>query len=193
MTIRKMSKITLNSAQMWDIDRYLLDDETLDRDAFEARMLQDETLALAVADELERLQLLSSVADRKLVRAAPFAVETSVSPVSFTRTRPPVMAWAALVIAVSLLFALFVWPQGDQPSAEGQLAANPLQEAIPLQEVAQEWLALESALEDSEIAELVAGAEVNARDTFNLTDDLEEANGDDWMLLACEFLSDADI
>ncbi len=53
----------MTEEQLWEIDRYLLNDPTLDREAFEQRMLEDESLSVAVASAVERLSMLSVAAE----------------------------------------------------------------------------------------------------------------------------------
>jgi hypothetical protein len=170
-----MANTTLSAEQLWDIDRYLLGDETLDRGKFESRMLDDETLAQAVAEELERLQLLSMSTEREWV-----CLGTNAANVSRKRWLVP---GAMLAVVASLMGFMFVWPRADERLVE--VTASP-----QMQELAQEWLALDSLAEDPEFFELPSESELTALDTGDSSSDLV---GEDWMMVASEFFRNADI
>lgn len=52
--------LNLDEEQRWLVDRYVLGDDTLDRDEFESRMLEEPRLALAVADAVQTVQTISA-------------------------------------------------------------------------------------------------------------------------------------
>ncbi len=135
-----------------DVLRYVLADPTLDRDAFEQRMLHDPDLALAVADcqiEIEQLRAaslsLSSNRDRSPV--APVLVSSHVTS-DYGRSKSQGWHWTSLAsLAVVLLVAVGISmysldrttsAQGERPLAI--LVSNP-------QALADRWLAMDSGSE----------------------------------------------
>ena len=70
--------LELTDAQRWEVERYVLGDDSFDRQAFEDRMLDDTRLALAVADcvaEVQNLkQACSGLEERVAVEATQVAI-----------------------------------------------------------------------------------------------------------------------
>lgn len=70
----------------WNIDRYVLGDDTLDSELFEACMLEDEELAWAVADRISELQELTvSLRSQPALETARGLEINSIRP----QSRPP--------------------------------------------------------------------------------------------------------
>lgn len=125
-----MNDTTISEDLQWDIERYVLLDETLDRDAFEARMLEDERLALAVAEAVDHMEMLTTAC----------RVSSDSSPPKAW----PVFAWSmrigvGLAVAAGLLIATGLlspnWSQGD-----GQAIG----ETEELSAVAEQWLVMDA-------------------------------------------------
>ena len=123
--------------EQWDIDRYLLSDPTLDRDAFEQRMLDDLSLAEQVAVSVADLQAISSVA----CSAASMAIAAPRT--SSSRFSPTTNRWALLASAASLLIAVSAW-QVRSVSSDSQLSL-----------IADNWVTFEN-LTDAASLELIA-------------------------------------
>ena len=116
MNSNRANKTHANSSQeQWDIDRYLLSDPTLDRDAFEQRMLDDLSLAEQVAVSVADLQAISSVA----CSAASIAIAAPRT--SSSRFSPTTYRWALLASAAALLIAVSAW-QVLSVSSDAQLS-----------------------------------------------------------------------
>ncbi len=82
----------------WDAYRYVLDDPTLDRSAFEARMLDDCDLALAVADAMLHVDSIraasfSATADVPVAGRSSNTAATSVGSSPVWRCWPPRCCW----------------------------------------------------------------------------------------------------
>ena len=145
----------------WDIDRYLLSDPTLDRDAFEQRMLDDLSLAEQVAVSVADLQAISSGA-RSAASTAMAAPRTSSSRFSQTTYR-----WALLATAAALLIAVSAW-QFRSTSSDAQLSL-----------IADNWVTFEN-LTGAESLELIATE--NQPDEYQT--DAESAEQSDWLVEA---------
>ena len=96
----------------WEACRYVLEDPTLDRQAFELRMLDDVELALAVARAMSDVELLRaashriSQADQPLTSQAQVAVQSSVH-VTTTSSADIGWHWTSLAaLAATLLLAV---------------------------------------------------------------------------------------
>lgn len=138
MNSNRANKTHANSSQeQWDIDRYLLSDPTLDRDAFEQRMLDDLSLAEQVAVSVADLQAISSVA----CSAASIAIAAPRT--SSSRFSPTTNRWALLASAASLLIAVSTW-QVRSVSSDSQLSL-----------IADNWVTFEN-LTDAASLELIA-------------------------------------
>ena len=179
-----MIKPNISDAQLWDIDRYLLDDESLDRAAFEASMLADERLAWAVAEELERLQLLSQPAVTHAARLPGAEPDAGRS-----HGRRRLRLVALLAVSAAAVFALLNWREPAAPPLP-VVAVGEEQ----LQAVVQQWLALEVP------AGSVETGERDAYSVLTLLEPLEAAAGgeaaveSDWMMdVAALYFRDADI
>jgi hypothetical protein len=108
------------SDSTWDIQRYLLDDPTLDREAFEKRLLDDPQLAWQLADESLLLSQIALVADQFAVESCfvgddktaheHTVVENAVSAVpANTRLHSAWQVAMALVAAIGLLAVAGSW------------------------------------------------------------------------------------
>ncbi|MEZ6135896.1 MAG: hypothetical protein R3C53_13395 [Pirellulaceae bacterium] len=188
----------------WEIDRYLLNDPSFDSAAFEARMLDDETLALTVADELARIQQITHAA--QLSSASEFGGLLPQAPrlrqFSAANWLPAIM----LAVAASVALALAVLRIGDghsnvrAPTDDAQLTA-----------IAQNWLAFDTVVQDrpSENTEFVPQDFAIQNAVFENTvfgntafentvfehpaDPVEDVNSEDWVMAASAFFSEADI
>ncbi len=107
----------------WNIDRYLLDDPTLDREAFEQQMLADDSLAEQVAASVANFQVLSQAAS---ILSAP-----TLPPVRSRALSRPAL-WATLTAAAILLVAFTGW-RFMKVSSDDQLAR-----------IADNWTAIEN-------------------------------------------------
>ncbi len=96
--------------EAWDIEGYLLDDPSVDREQFEQRMLDDPNLAIQVASAVERLQSVAAVASKSL-----HAREASVA------VAVPGLARVLLALAASVVTVATVWSYWHRDS--GQLDA----------------------------------------------------------------------
>lgn len=182
----------MNNSQ-WEIDGYLLGDPTLDRQAFEQKMLDDPILALQVAEASEALALLarasarvSSTRDSNELLLQSEAVSSATlgqASMIFERAKH----WRAkilLAFAASVLLGLGVFAWRYQASV-GRL-----------DELAINWLALEREVinETSLVAndvELLA-YEVDAGQAGSLVHGLENSASEDWLLdSAVAFFSDS--
>ena len=163
----------------WDIDRYVLRDESLDREAFESRMFENEQLALAVADAVGELEKISGVC-RSLAWLEPVA-ELSGSAIS---ARDPalgnravgnwvvVLATLATVILLAVL-SQFAWRQSNSRVALGQ------SETVQLTQLAENWIAMkdiEVAIEDKVLITTVTDSDgADAADAEDSADWILEA------------------
>lgn len=162
---------TPNQTEMqWNIDRYLLDDPTLDREAFEQQMLSDELLAEQVA---------ASVANLHLLAQAACSVKTpSTQPARHHLVSSPAL-WSILTSAAVLIVAVSSW-QFIERSNDKQLAR-----------IADNWSAIEN-LSTSESLDLVYAADVSDIPTIESSSSLpadDATDGDtreqsDWLVEA---------
>lgn len=169
-----MSDSPIAEQRQWDVERYLLDDPSLNRDEFEARMLDDEQLALAVADEVELLQRVVA-ACREPVSAVTHGPKSN----HITWHR---IATIGLAIAATLLVALLVRMNHEtrQTAQETQRTphsqpSDPLQ--VQMRAVAEQWVALDVSYDADETSS--AASDLVAEPAFDVGLDEE-----DWMLQA---------
>lgn len=125
--------LSTNQYSQWDVDRYLLSDASLDRDAFEQRMLEDLSLAKQVASSVADLQAISSAASLPLRHSVAVKLH-------------PVSSWSMLAAAAALLIAFTAWQLSNAPN-EDQLS-----------QIADNWVAFEG-LTTVESLELIATEE----------------------------------
>jgi hypothetical protein len=127
------SNSTIKLNLQWEVDRYLLCDPSLDRDAFEQRMLEDFKLAELVANSVADLQSISSAvqANRLPVRSSPIA-------------KPKRIAYIALLITAALVLLTVSVRQLRQTATEAQLS-----------QIADNWVAFEG-LTTGESLDLIA-------------------------------------
>lgn len=134
----------------WDIDRYLLHDPEMDRDAFEQRMLEDPRIAMAVGNAVEQLMLIKA-ANLEVDQA----VDIRVEPIREVDHRQGWLRVAAAVAALLLIAVLF----GMLRSLDGPAVVQTPQETNEswnISDVAENWVVLQT--EDSNPAYLVDGA-----------------------------------
>ena len=167
MNSNRANKTHANSIQeQWDIDRYLLSDPTLDRDAFEQRMLDDLSLAEQVAVSVADLQAISSGA-LSAASTAMAAPRTSSSRFSQTTYR-----WALLATAAALLIAVSAW-QFRSTSSDAQLSL-----------IADNWVTFEN-LTGAESLELIATEnQLGENQPDEYQTDAESAEQSDWLVEA---------
>jgi anti-sigma-K factor RskA len=153
-----------NRDSQWDIDRYLLSDPTLDRDAFEQRMLDELSLAELVAASVACLHAISSAARTAAISSA------IVSPLtSQNGNHRGAYRWAMLVSAAVLLMAVSVW-QFRSTANDDQLSL-----------IADNWVAIEN-LTTAESLELIATEDQSNEDQSN--ESQAETEQSDWMVEA---------
>ena len=159
---------------------YLLDDPTLDRNAFEARLLNDPQLSEILADSVDAFHGL---------RSSRFA-STSVSVIQVPR-RPSIelirrqrLFFPAL--AASLLLACFVgWRAIDLIQTANSNSAS----SVSLGSVVLAWGDLQLESEDAvSIQETIDG---DLASSPNDSDSLAETEVPDWLVLAAADISDS--
>ncbi len=174
----------------WEIDRYLLGDESLDRQAFESRMLEDSEFALLVAEQLQFLQLVGQAAEPRVSQSAVVA-SSSLKGIATARRQPlRYLAIAACAVAASLLCLLTLrqvrQPVVDQPSAAADWLDN-----SKLQAVAEQWVVLDIPADEAVLLELDGeSAQVFYGGGESLAG---ENSAQDWLMQAGEFFHEADI
>lgn len=189
-----MNDKQISADLQWDIDRYLLGDEALDREAFEARMMEDESLALAVAESVQQFEDLS-----RACRAMPAVHEDENWPrgesdVSHLSRRQVSSAEVYRLIglaafAASLLLAVLIWQSLGGPG-QRQIADGGTTETGSgnrLAEVADLWFAMDSSevlASDSETFLISDGSDAM------VVDDLSAES--DWIIEATQQLYDRD-
>lgn len=147
-----------NRNLQWDVDRYLLSDPSLDRDAFEQQMLEDLELAELVA---------ASVADLRVIVSAAQLSETVPVDSSSTSKSQRKAYWAMLVTAAAVLLMVSVW----------QLRSSPTDDQ--LSQIADNWVAFEG-LTTGEALELIA----NEEQALENHADAESNEQADWLVEA---------
>ncbi len=169
---------TISAATLWDIERYVLGDTSLDRSAFEASMSEDVELALAVADCVERMQHIAV--------ACEFVEAPSQGVSKWTNRRVAQLCLACAALA-AMLVAMVVMPG---PQASKTLPPSATQHT-DLSAVAAHWLALDVTAVGEDISALPV-----ALDSMDLqgNSQLSVAEENDWMLeAAVAFYEQAEI
>ncbi|GIW99461.1 MAG: hypothetical protein KatS3mg111_2794 [Pirellulaceae bacterium] len=136
----------LTPDEYWDVVRYVLEDPTLDRDAFESWMLEDELRAVSVAEMVEHLAVVAAAATSRrgdVVRLVS-PVGGGASRFAMRRRWWPGPALVTVSVAAALLLAVAAvwWVPWAAPSSfiHSSQAADDLTD---LTEVALAWAALE--------------------------------------------------
>ena len=165
----------------WDAYRYVLDDPTLDRSAFEARMLDDVDLALAVADAwsgIDRLRAASFI-------VCPTPPARPLAPVATERqSRNARSGWqlsslAALATALLLAVGLVNYRIHVAPSRAAHASVAKLN-------LAESWL----AMRQTELVDMSTNL-VDVSSNFENTKD-ENAQGEPDGFAAADSSSDDD-
>lgn len=141
MKILKPDLHTRLPAQLeWEIDRYVLGDDTLDREAFEARMATEVPLALAVAkavEDMHAVALACQSSGERLEREA-------------SRTRrwypAPIALGASMLLAVGLGFYALKHNAASRYSAD----------TLGISAVAESWIAIRNAVDEMRVPEIEA-------------------------------------
>lgn len=127
----------------WDAYRYVLDDPSLDREAFEARMLSDVDLALAVAEAVSHIDALRAASSIVSVSASSRPQKVAGVESGLATTERYTVHWsivaslaATLLAAVGLLnYAVLFKSPADVPADYARSQAGE-------QRLAESWLAL---------------------------------------------------
>lgn len=180
----------------WEIHRYLLDDPSFDRDTFEQRMLEDTDLALAVADEVERLELIqrtvvSSSTARDCATQVVTGRDTSTEHERGSTTRRrQVTVLLGTAIALLILLGSFQW---FAPNGAGNRTNTALVHPVVepgLEETAEFWLGMQDG--DALIEELAIDSlafdssnttiALETETEIDSTDETLDSSDSDWML-----------
>jgi hypothetical protein len=195
-----------NSELNWDIERYLLDDPTLDRQEFETRMLADVDLALAVAEQVHRLEALAQ-ASRQLTNWQLAKQPSSPQVLAGGTGRPVEVSYGFLALAVlaaSLLVAVN-WIRTIEDRGVGTSTAqnhaeknrNAITSDDGMSVLVDRWLAIqvdhasagESYVQDNTPFTSLSAEWLEPGEQVSNSD----ANEGDWMLeTAAEFFQQAD-
>lgn len=167
----------------WDAYRYILDDPTLDRQVFEARMLDDLDLALAVAEAVSHVDALraasfiapspSRVMPSQVVPVASAGAESSA-----WRLSTLIVLAAGLLLTIGIVnYQLLTSHRFRDPST---MAA---QSKLLEQSLAESWLAIrQTELVDGSTNLVDISTNVEAlRDDDSLPDAVD-AVGEDWLM-----------
>lgn len=152
----------------WDAYRYVLDDPTLDRLAFEARMLDNVELALAVAEAMAHVDTL---------RAASFISTRSHHRQAVDQPHNWKLTSLA-ALSAALLLAIGLVNYGISHSSSNPVAQSGANE----QHLAESWLAIrQTELVDvsTNLVDVSSNLEAT-RDDDALTE--SESTDDDWLL-----------
>jgi len=126
----------------WDVYRYVLDDPSLDREAFEVRMLSDVDVALAVAEAVSHIDALRAASSIVSVSANSHSEKVAGEEAGLALAERFTVHWslvaclaATLLVAVGLLnyAVLFESPADYARSQAGE------------QRLVESWLALRNA------------------------------------------------
>ena len=152
---------TKNQNAQWDIDRYLLSDPSLDRDAFEQRMLDDLSLAEQVAASVADLNTISSAA------RLPHKTSRFAKPARFS-------GWSMLVTAAALLMTVSAW-QLRNSSNDDQLS-----------QIANNWVAFEGLTTVESLEPITTEEQSNESPDNSNPDnaDADTAEQSDWLVEA---------
>lgn len=168
----------------WNAYRYVLDDPTLDRAAFETRMLDDVDLALAVAEAMSHVDSL---------RAASFIAAPADVAITAERTAgETITGWRlssliALAAGLLLTIGLVNYQLLDRqlPNTRGQAGSLPPTSQANLleQTLADSWLAIrQTEIVDgsSNLVDVSTNFE-SPRDDENLLDAVDSVD-EDWLM-----------
>ncbi|MFO1062760.1 MAG: hypothetical protein U0892_02650 [Pirellulales bacterium] len=187
----------MNESKQWEADRYVLDDPTLDRDAFELRMLDDPELANAVAGAVLQVELLSRAVtidaqvqnaqlrpEPNIQASTSAAVSDSGIPTSWAPSHVGQL-WAALAAVLLVALSIAVASMRDLPRSGTEATAE--------SDLADQWIHLVSDPQSTLPHENVV---VDADDVSSIgdvtmdapTEDQESASDveSDWMIDAGE-------
>ena len=173
----------------WEAYRYVLDDPTLDRTAFEARMLDDVKLALAVAEAMlhvDSLRAVSNIAPPEMVPAKPTAAHHVAAEGGWNLTSLAALA-AALMLAIGLVNYRIV-------HTSSRVTAS-----VPAQNLAESWLAIrqtEIVDQSSNLVDVSTNTAVREDDPMPEPTEfvgVEQSNDNDWLMDAArEFYAQGD-
>lgn len=171
-----MNSNRINEELQRDIDRYVLNDETLDRGAFESRMIENEQIAWAVANTVADLEKISAVC-----RSEPAVESASVTSATLASATnrvggnwSVVLATLASVVLLAVL-SQFAWERSD--SFVAQVAT----ERPQLTQLAENWIAMtenEGGTEDELLTTTVSEQD--------RVDGEDWGDSSDWMLEAAQ-------
>lgn len=165
----------------WRIQRYVAGDETFDRDTFEAEMLEDTSLALAVADAVEELGQISAATHLAHASQASSAAHGNSAKSPQTARLPFVNWWRMAASLAALMLISFMISRGDFLGT--QTANQEPNFQSPLSDVAENWLVLnEPTYEEAIVSDLIPPESLD----FAPATDLEN----DWMAEATFALYD---
>lgn len=204
----------MSKQSMWEVYRYVLDDPTLDREAFEHSMQVDVQLALAVAEAVVDIERLRRVChnDQALLRSTDTRQSLS-SPTSLPTPAQSNAGWhwsslaalAAMLLAIVGLIAYRLSPPSTVSLASKSPAALQ-QTSASTESIAHSWLVIhqESQLSESQLSKsqqgesqlsdsAVESAAEDSQDDFTwLTRENSNANDegqvevDDWLIEAAK-------
>lgn len=167
---------SISRDRQWQIDRYLLDDPTLDRETFEQQMLADVSLAEQVAASVVNLQ------DLKIAAASAATSTVAIAPStddSVHGSRIPV--WATLATVAALLLGIICWHQAPSPTdvkSSAEISANEVQ----LSQMAEHWLAFDNQFSVHQEEEFLPDLDPGFR--RHEQTELELINQTDWLVEA---------
>ncbi len=170
-------KISLDDLQ-WEIDRYLLGDPTLDRDAFELQMLDDVSLAEQVAASVGAMELIE-VAACSVTRPD---IQATI-PCRRSTVAAGIPVWAMLATVATVLIAVAYWRNLPNEAIHATRASTEFAESDRLlSQIAEHWLAFENPIivnhEEDVFAEIANGSrrsELSEHELVDQTDWLVEA------------------
>lgn len=177
----------------WQIDRYVLGDETFDRAEFESLMLKNDNLALAVGDSVSDMQLIA-LADGT-TNCANEKTLPAIEMVSERDARGLARGMVLLATSAVLLVAGFLW---FRSSSNSDSMTQRQEAGGDISALAENWVALKSPQLDA--TDLFngdyMGAAENSRDVeevwllSNFHDaeyaSEQDADVEDWMLEAAQ-------
>ncbi len=174
----------------WDAVRYVLEDPSLDRSECEARMLNDETFALAVADAVlmvDDLRRVCAVASAPVVMTSSSeSMSAMVHADSIASVHPNHWnSWCILAAVLMLAVGLCVHYSSHEDSSLDHAVVRATHSK---QAVADHWLAMsgegveENSASESSIEDPRESVSWSTRDTT--TSELDNADESDWMIEA---------
>lgn len=164
-----MSSKHITQEVQLDVDRYVLQDESLDRDAFEARMLENEELALAVADAVAEWGKISAVCRTQAVTELTGLRSPSHGAVVCRAGENRVGGnWGVILATLASVVLVAVLSQISWRPTDSLVTQGP-QETPQLTQLAENWIAM-TPIEDVTADELLTTA----------VSDLERAESEEW-------------